>query len=125
MEENENKQEEVTQLSREEILAMSREENKSGDEMKKDIYKTAASLAFRVGIWIAIVFSLVSLIVHKQELLLPMYCVVFGMGAANSIYIGKKENKKGLLVGGIVMAVLVVILIVLSILGMCGVIGLF
>ncbi|MDE6691045.1 MAG: hypothetical protein K2K04_03660, partial [Clostridia bacterium] len=77
------------------------------------------------SIWIAIVFSLVSLIVHKQELMLPMYSLVGGMGAADFIYIGKKENKKGVFGGGIAMAVLVVFLIVLSILGMCGVIALF
>ncbi|MDE7380483.1 MAG: DUF2178 domain-containing protein [Clostridia bacterium] len=134
MEENQNKTEElaedinaeVAQPTREEILAMSREENKNGDERKKNIYKTASSLAFRIGIIIAIILSAVNLIVNKNDYkLLPMYCVVFGMVAADSIYIGKKEKKKGLFVCGIIMAVMSAVLTVLSILGLCGVIGLF
>ena len=125
MEENENKtvEEEVTRPSREEILAMSREENKKGDEMKKNIYKTGASLALRVGIIIAIIFSVVSLITGKgEELMLPLYSVVFGMMAADYIYIGKMENRKGLFALAIVLAVLVVVITVLSILWLCGVI---
>ena len=124
MEENENRtlEEEATQPSREEILAMSREENKNGDEMKKNIYKTGAYLAFRVGVLIAIVFSVVSLIVNKGDTqLLPMYSVIFGMGATECIYIGLKEKKKGLFALAVVLAVVVVILIVLSILITCGV----
>ena len=125
MEENENKivEEEVTQPSREEILAMSREENKGGDEMKKNIYKTGASLAYRIGILIAIVFSAVNLIVNKGDTqLLPMYSVIFGMGATNCIYIGLKEKKKFLFAISVALAVVVVILIVLSILIVCGVV---
>lgn len=124
MEENENKavEEEVAQPSREEILAMSREENKNGDEMKKNIYKTGAYLGFRVGVLIAIIFSAVDLIVNKgNTLLLPLYCVIFGMMATNCIYIGIKEKKKGLFAIAVVLAVMVVILTVLSILILFGV----
>ena len=130
MEENENKpveveevaEEEATQPSREQILANSREENKNGDERKKDVYKTAASLAFRVGLLIAIILSAVCLILNKDgELLLPMYSVVFGMMATEMIYIGKKENKKLWFALAIVMAVGAVVLTVLSILWLCGV----
>ena len=125
MEENENKtvEEEATQPSREEILAMSREENRNGDEMKKDVYKTGSYLAFRIGIIIAIIFSAVSLILGKsEELMLPMYSVVFGMMSTQSIYIGLKEKKKGLFALAIVMAVSATVLTVLSILMVCGVI---
>ncbi len=125
MEENENKivEEEATQPSREEILAMSREENKGGDEMKKNIYKTAAYLAFKVGVLIAIVFSVANLIVNKgDDTLLPMYSVIFGMMAVNSIYIGVKEKKKGLFALAVVLAVVVVAIIVMSILMLCGVV---
>ncbi|MDE6557751.1 MAG: hypothetical protein K2K39_01455 [Clostridia bacterium] len=128
MEENENKtvevtEEEVMQPSREEILAMSREENKNGDEMKKNIYKTGSYLAFRIGIIIAIIISAVSLILGKgEELMLPMYSVVFGMMSTQSIYIGLKEKKKGLLALAIVMAVSATVLTVLTILMICGVI---
>ena len=124
MEENENNvvEEEAAQPSREEILAMSRDENKNGDEMKKDVYKTASSLAMRVGILIAIIFSIVNLIVNKAELMLPLYSLVGGMMATDFIYIGKKEKKKGLFALAIAMAVMSTVLTVLSILGMCGVI---
>ena len=128
MEENENKTVEVAegeaaQPSREEILAMSREENKNGDEMKKNIYKTGSYLAFRIGIIIAIIISAVSLILGKsEELMLPMYSVVFGMMSTQSIYIGLKEKKKGLLALAIVMAVSAAVLTVLTILMICGVI---
>ncbi len=125
MEENENKivEEEATQPSREEILAMSREENKGGDEMKKNIYKTAAYLAFKVGVLIAIVFCMANLILNKgADTQLPMYSVNFGMMALNSIYIGVKEKKKGLFALAVVLADVGVAIIVMAILMLCGVV---
>lgn len=124
MEENENKtlEEEVTQPSREEILAMSREENKSGDEMKKDIYKTGARLSFRIGMIIAVIVSALCLIFRtSEELMLPMYSVVFGMIATNYLYVAKKENKKLLFGLAVAMAVSTVVLFVTWVLILCGV----
>ncbi len=85
--------------------------------MKKDVYKTAARLSYRVGVVIAILFSILCLILKTgEELLLPMYSVVMGMIAINYIYVGVKERKKFVLALAIFLIVAVVAFTVLEIL---------
>lgn len=115
--------EENLQPSREQILAISREENKNGDEMKKDIYKTAARLSFRVGIIIAVIVSALCLIFKtSEELMLPLYSVIFGMVSAHYLYVGKKENKKTVFGLAVAMAVCAVLLLAVWVLMLFGIV---
>lgn len=124
MEENENKtvEEEATQPSREEILAMSREENKKGDEREKQCFAKAGTLAFSAGLLIAAVILIVTSIRNDRfpaEILLMM----FGMEAVQSLVIahGYRKLRKLYFIVGIVQVVCVVCFTVLWILQLCGV----
>ena len=129
MEEKENsvapeevEEKEATALTKEEILAKSREENKNGEEMQKSGDKTAARIAFSVCAVVACLVMGLSMI-FDVEVPLALYIVIGSLMAAYVIFLGIKGNKfrKFMLVGGIIMAICVVILIVVWILELCGV----
>ena len=120
MEENENK--EITQLSREEILAISREENKNGDEREKQIYKNAIQIAYSIGLIMTGIILLVSSIIDKlpSELLI----VYMGMSGTTGLYCGIKftKHRRLFLASGIICLITCVFFIVFWILGLCGVV---
>ena len=128
MEEQENSvetkevEEKTTALTKEEILAKSREENKNGDEMQKSGEKWAARIAVSVCAIVACLVMGLSMI-FDVEVPLALYIVIGSLMAAYVIFLGIKGNKfrKFMLVGGIIMAICVVILIVVWILELCGV----
>ena len=115
-------EEEKTQLSREEILEMSREENKNGDEREKQIYKNAIQIAYSIGLILTGIILLVSSIIDKlpSELLI----VYMGMSGATGLYCGIKFTKRRrlFLASGIICTITCVFFVVFWILELCGVI---
>ena len=111
-----------TQLSREEILAISREENKNGDERDAQIYKRAMQLAFCIGVIVLGIIGIVSVIVIG-ETPIELYIVYMAMAAMMGLYCGIKSSKHRalFLAAGIVCTVAFVIMTVLWILKLCGV----
>ncbi len=128
MEENENKTVEVTeeavnQPSREEILAMSREENKAGDEREAQNAKKAMQIAYAVGIIIIGIIQLVH-VFRGDKLPSELYIVCMGMMSTMGFYSGVKMSKqRGLyLAEGIVCGIACILFTVYWILGLCGVV---
>ena len=117
MEENENKT-----LSKEEILAKSREENKSGDEREKQQYAIANSLGFSVGLMLAGIVVLIS-VICTDRLPVEVMFVVTAMQSVQALLIGVKvrRQRKLYLTVGIVECVLSVVFLILWILELCGV----
>lgn len=117
MEENEKKQ-----LTKEEILERSREENKNGDERDKQRYSMANSLGFAVGLLLAGIVILVSSLCAGR-CPFEVVAVVTGMQAAQALYMGitVKRLRKVYLTIGIAEAACFVCLSVLWILELCGV----
>ena len=87
MEENQN-----TQLSREEILAISREENKHGDEREKQYYLKANSLAFSVGLFIAGIIIIVT-VLTSGRMPAEIFLLICAMQAEQSIVIAVGTRK--------------------------------
>ncbi len=113
---------ESVQYSREEILAVSREENKNGDERERQYYGKANSLAFSVGLLIAGIVLLVEVNLDRRfpaEILL----LTCAMQAVQSFVVafGNRKFRKLYLTVGIVEAVLSVVFLVLWILQLCGI----
>ncbi len=133
MEENENspevsdelQTEEVVQesgLSREEILAASRKENKSFDEREQQAMIKGNSLAMSAGLLIAGIIIIVSVFV-KDVFPIEIIVVACGMQAVQSIFIGLSNRKlrKLYLTVGVIEAIAGVCLTVIWILQLCGV----
>ncbi len=135
MEENENKPvEEVSQteevstesvqLSREEILAISRNENKNGDEREKNLYGKGLQIAYSIGVILIGVISLVnSIVVGKTPV--ELWIVYMGITAVWALYYGIKVGKHRplYLTCGILCSIVCVLFTVYWILGLCGVIA--
>ncbi|MDE7401766.1 MAG: hypothetical protein K2N17_06920 [Clostridia bacterium] len=130
MEENENKTVEVTeeavnQPSREEILAMSREENKNGDEKEKRCFEKASALAFSVGLLIAAIILIVT-IIRSDRFPSEIMFLMCGMQAVQSLVVahGYRKMRKVYLAVGIFEVACAVFFLVFWILQLCGVVTL-
>ena len=116
MENNENN------LNKEQILAKSREENKHGDERERQQYSVANSLGFAIGLMLAGIVVLVT-VVCTGRLPVEVMFLVTAMQAAQSLVIGinvRRQRKLYLMVGVIESAMSLVFLI-FWILELCGV----
>ena len=129
MEENENKPQEVTteeenaQPSREKILALSRKENKHGDEREMQTYNKALQLGYGVGMICLSVVMIVNIIV-EDVLPLEMWICFTAYMATMGLYYGIKTNtkKKALfLTEGIFGVACFIFFLVAWILKLCGV----
>ncbi|MDE7380482.1 MAG: hypothetical protein K2N14_05445 [Clostridia bacterium] len=113
--------EESTQLTREEILATAREENKYGDEREKQFYLKANSFAFCIGLMMAGIIILVTSLVENRfpiEVLL----ITTAMQSAQSFIAARvRKTRKIYLIIGIAEAVCAVSFLVFWILLLCGV----
>ncbi len=112
----------VSKLSRDEILASSRAENKDGDERERQQYGKANTLGFAVGLLVASVIIIVKVVmtdVFPAEILL----LTCSMQAAQSIVIGAtvRSKRKLYIIIGITEAILAVFFLVFWILQMCGI----
>ena len=118
-------EEENTPLSREEILAASRKENKYGDEMSMQWRDRAGTLAFSAGLLLSGIVMLVTVLV-KNYLPYEVYLIICGMQAVQGLAIGIKcsgKIKKVYLIQGILFAVLAALFLAVWILQLCGVLG--
>lgn len=115
-------EEEKKQLTKEEILELSRAENKNGDERDRQRYPVANSIGFSVGLLLAGIVILVSSFC-ADRFPSEVVVVVAGMQAAQALYVGitVKRLRKVYLTIGIVECVVAVALAVLWILELCGV----
>lgn len=125
MEENENKQQEEQSLqsSREEILALSRKENKHGDEREMQTYNKALQLGYGVGFICLSLVMIVNIIVD-DVLPLEMWICFTAYMATMGLYYGIKTNtkKKALfLTEGIFGVACFIFFLVAWILKLCGV----
>lgn len=114
-----------TPLSREEILAASRKENKYGDEMSMQWREKAGTLAFSTGLLLSGIVMLVTVLV-KNYLPNEVYFIICGMQAVQGLTIGIKctgKLKKVYLTQGILFAVLTALFLTFWILQLCGVLG--
>ncbi len=108
--------------TKEEILEMSRKENENGDEREKQYYVKANSFAFSIGLLVAGIIILVTVITSGRcpaEILL----ITCAMQAVQSfvVALGNRKMKKLYLTIGIVECVLAVFFLVFWILQLCGV----
>ena len=120
--ETEEVEEKTNALTKEEILAKSREENKSGDEREKQQYAIANSLGFSVGLMLAGIVVLIS-VICTDRLPVEVMFVVTAMQSVQALLIGVKvrRQRKLYLSVGIVECVLSVVFLILWILELCGV----
>ena len=115
-------EEKTTALTKEEILAKSREENKGGDEREKQQYSIANSLGFGIGLMLAGIVVLIS-VICTDRLPSEVMFVVLAMESAQALVIGAKNRRqrKLFLPIGIIECILSVVFLVLWILELCGV----
>lgn len=117
-------QKQEVEPTREEILAMSRDENKNGDEREKQYYQKANSMAFGTALLVSVAILLVS-VIRDGRIPCEIMLLYTASQAVNNLIIsrGAVKTKKLYLVLGIAFAVLAVLFLVMWILQMCGVIG--
>ena len=123
MNEEEKVTEEKLQPTREEILAMSREENKNGDEKERQYFLKANSFAFCIGLMMAGIIILITSLVENRfpiEVLL----ITTAMQSAQSFIAarGMRKTRKLYLIIGIAETVCAVFFLVFWILTLCGVV---
>ena len=109
-------------LSRDEILEISRQENKNGDEREKQTYAKASSIGFAVSLLIAGIIILVNVIV-KDRLPIEVLLIVSSAQAAQSFITayGVRKTRKLYISLAIVMTVVSVCFLVMWILYLCGI----
>lgn len=108
--------------SREEILAMSRDENKNGDERERQYFQKGNSAAFATSLLIASAILLAA-VIRDDRYPCEIMLLFSAAQAVNSLIISKGavKTRKLYLVLGILEAVLAVFFLVGWILQMCGV----
>lgn len=109
-------------LSKEDILAASRKENKNGDERERQGMLSANSLAMSTGLLIGGIVMLVSVIV-TGKLPIEIWLVIGGMEAVQFIGNAVKMSKQRVLyiVLSVLMCLCFISFVVLWILELCGV----
>lgn len=111
-----------SEISRDEILEISRQENKNGDEREKQTYAKANSIGFAIGILVAGIIILVNVIV-KDRLPIEVLLIVSSAQAAQSFITahGVRKTRKLYLTLAIVMTVVSVCFLIMWILYLCGI----
>ncbi len=117
----ENDEKEEKALSKEEILAKSREENKNGDEREQQSLYIAAYIATAIGFLLYGIISIVLAILDKQSY--EMNIVIFAIiGTMYTIWGVKTTKRKRLfLAAGIVSLAAFVTALICWILELCGI----
>lgn len=110
------------ELSRDEILEISRQENKNGDERERQTYAKASSVAFAVGLLVAGLIILVNVII-KDRLPIEVLLIISSAQAAQSFITahGVRKTRKLYLTLAILMTVVSVCFLVMWILYLCGI----
>lgn len=114
--------EEKQELSREEILAISRKENKRGDEREARSMQAAMQLAYSVGLMVVGVVQLVDVCLD-QQIPFELYMIYMAMTATMALYCGIKMTrlKAFFLTVGVIIGVCFIGTTVAWILRLCGV----
>ncbi len=110
-------------LTREEILAMSRKENKNGDERERQYLQKANSMAFATSLFVATIILIVT-VIRDDRYPCEIMLLCCASQAVNSLIASRgmrPKMKKLYLVLGIVFVVCSVAFLVLWILQLCGV----
>ncbi len=109
-------------LSRDDILAASRKENKNGDEREQQTYNRALSLGYGVGMIFLAIVMLVTVCV-ENEVPAELYMCYSAVWATCSLYYGIKATKRRwfFLVSGIIGVMACTFFTVAWILNLCGV----
>ncbi|MCM1438884.1 MAG: DUF6442 family protein [Roseburia sp.] len=115
-------EEEKQTLSREEILAISRKENKNGDERDACITQRAMQFAFAAGLLVVGIVQIVLAALDRQ-VSLELYMVYTAMVTTQGLYCAIKMTKhKGLFIAcGVMGGLTFVSFTVMWILQLCGV----
>ncbi len=113
---------ENSELSREEILAASRKENKDGDEREQQTYNRATSLGYGVGMILLAIVMLVSVIV-EDKIPAELWMCYSAVWATSGLYYGIRTSKHKwlFLASGIIGIIACVFFTVFWILQLCGV----
>lgn len=108
--------------TREEILAISRRENKNGDEREAQNLLRATGLAYSVGLIVIGIIQIVNAIIDN-EIPLELYMIYTAMTATMGLYCGIKtvKHRALFLACGAVCGVCSIIFTVMWILKLCGV----
>lgn len=127
MEDNENKPAKTTEevnerLARDEILASSRKENKTGDEREQNLYGKGIQIAYSIGILFISIISIVNTIVLDKTPI-ELWIVYAAMTAVSSLYYAVRvgKHKPLFLACGIICGIACVFFTVMWILELCGV----
>lgn len=109
------------QLAREEILANSREENKTGDERERNLYGKGLQIAYSVGLLVMCVVNIVNTIVLDRPPV-ELWIVYMSMTATSGLYYAIKVGKRRplFLTCGIIGGIGCVFCTVVWILELCG-----
>lgn len=128
MENNEHKPAENTekvyeQLARDEILASSRKENKTGDEREQKLYGRGLQFAYSIGLLFIGVITMVNVTV-LEKIPVELWIVYMAMTATSSLYnaIRIAKHRPLFLTCGIIGVIGCVFLTVSWILELCGVV---
>lgn len=110
------------ELSRDEILEISRQENKNGDERERQTYAKASSVAFAVSLLVAGIIILVNVFV-KDRLPIEVLLIITSAQAAQSFITahGVRKTRKLYLTLAILMTIVSVAFLVMWILYLCGI----
>lgn len=92
-------------MTREEILAKAREDNKDNDPIEIVVSRKAIAVGTAVGIILCMALFIIKLLITKQ-IDLGLWALVFASSGAEMIYRGKKLELQKTLIGGIVCTVL-------------------
>lgn len=119
--------EESAQPSRDEILAISRDENKKGDERELQVHYKAMNISYAVGvIIIGLIFLITAILGRGGKATKELMMVYMGMTATWSLYDAIKSGKSGkrralYLTCGIICTIACLFYLVFWILELCGV----
>ena len=107
-------------MNKEEILALSREENKGRDEMERDAYTKAGQLAVGMGGLVCMVIIMLEGMV-KKTVNMGTWAVWMTMSSTMLLCKYARLKKKHELVFGLIEAVLAVFFLTLHILSILGI----
>lgn len=92
-------------MTREEILAKAREDNKDNDPIEIVVSRKAIAVGTAVGVILCMSLFIIKLLIIKQ-IDLGLWALVFASSGAEMIYRGKKLALRKTLIGGVVCIVL-------------------
>ena len=106
-------------MNKDEILEMSRQENKKHDEMEKDVFAKGGQMAFTVGGLVCMAVILVETLLAK-EVNMSTWAVYLSMSGTMLLSKYKRLHKKHELYFGLAQLALAVIFFVMYVMKLAG-----